>query len=73
MEVKPQGKTLEWRGACRFSGLFAWPPAAAGGGGGGDGDFAVVGGAGEFGDEGGEGNRGAGAEGSGLRLQRVDQ
>ena len=52
---------------------FGRSPAAAGGGDGGDGDFAVVGGAGEFGDEGGEEVRGGGAGCGELRLQRVHQ
>ena len=57
---------MEWIGS-GFSGASA----AAGGGGGGDGDFAVVGGAGEFGNEGGEEVRGGGAGVGELRFQRA--
>ena len=56
---------MEWIGS-GFSGATA----AAGGGGGGEGEFAVVGGAGEFGDEGGEEVRGGGAKRGELRFQR---
>ena len=49
---------------------FAWSTAAACAG---DGNFASVGGAGEFGNEGGEEVCGGGAGGGQLRFQRVHQ
>ena len=52
---------------------FGWSAEAAACGRGEDGDFAVGGGAGEFGDVGGEKVRGGGAGGGELRFQRVHQ
>ena len=49
---------------------FAWSTAAACAG---DGDFAIVGAAGEFRDEGGEEVCGGGAGGGQLRFQRIHQ